>query len=80
MKEKSTLLGSSERSSRANPLYYHVLACCLEPWLSRSEPFSVDSMGKQSRVQPCHAQVTSPPLVAAAFPTQGSWGPGVKVF
>jgi len=36
--------------------------------------FSVESMAKQSRVQPCHARVTSPPLVAAAFPTQGVAG------
>lgn len=53
------------------PQYYHVLAFCLMPWLSRSEPSSVDSKPKQSRVQPCRAQVTSPPLVAAPFPTQG---------
>lgn len=56
------------------PRYYHVLACWLMPWLSRSEPCSVDSMGKQSRVQPCHGQVTFPPLVAAAFPTPGVAG------
>lgn len=56
------------------PQYYHVLACCLMPWLSRSEPFSVDSLGKQSRVQPCRAQVTFTPLVAAAFPTPGVAG------
>lgn len=56
------------------PRYYHVWACWLMPWLSRSEPFSVDSMDKQSRVQPCHGQATFPPLVAAAFPTLGVAG------
>jgi hypothetical protein len=61
------LSGQLDNYRVQGPQYYRVWACC-------SEPFSVESMAKQSRVQPCLARVTSPPLVAAAFPTQGVAG------
>lgn len=74
------LSGQLDNYRVQGPQYYHVLACCLMPWLSRSEPFSVDSkaQAKPSPAMPCPGDVSS--AGNRCFPHAGVAGvPGFSI-